>query len=672
MNDDLISVIVPVYNIKMHLNKCVDSIINQTYQNLEIILVDDGSTDGSGNVCDEYSLKDERIIVIHKEKNGLVSARRTGLSAAHGKYIGMIDGSDWVDPEMYYDMLEDFKRTSADFIEGGFSVEGQYEVNCNYDKREYELREKTRKSIVEDWLMHGENFSDNHILRSTIWGKLYKSDLIKTNYCNIPLTMSTGEDWLFFLYILNASNKVYVSHNCYYHHNRKGDSLTANISAAYISKISHLNAEVYSVINNLYPYIDRTILDEWFLNRYHDLDKLIEKKNGLESIKYVPESMDGLLDKRIIIYGAGRVGRDVYKCISLYQRCTIVAWVDKNYQEYDYPFCEIKPPKTIKTLDYDLVLIAVLNKKTIESIKQELIECGVPRKKILCDFYKSISDHISVKKSGYNVVNILGGLGNQMFQYAFYRALESKNAATRGFVGGFKGYKRPFVLTDIFPNLKLNIDLNDDYHSYAYANTCHTLYVEKGPAEYDSSVFGMRDVSFTGYWQTEKYFKDIEETIREDFEFSVQDKELSDYSSKVKKNAHSVSVHIRRGDYLESPDIYCGICSIDYYKRAIKYINNRIDNPTYYFFSDDMKWVENNFSDVQKAVFVSKQSFSNYHDWYDMYLMSCCDHNIIANSSFSWWGAWLNSNPNKIVIAPQNWQNGVESPDICPSDWIRM
>ena len=115
----LISVIVPIYNVAPYLHECIDSIINQTYKNIEVILVDDGSTDNSGKICDEYAKKDRRMVVIHQENQGVNLARTNGLNIAKGDYIGYVDGDDWIEPEMYEHLLNKILETDADFIDSG-------------------------------------------------------------------------------------------------------------------------------------------------------------------------------------------------------------------------------------------------------------------------------------------------------------------------------------------------------------------------------------------------------------------------------------------------------------------------------------------------------------------------------------------------------------------------
>ena len=128
-------------------------------------------------------------------------------------------------------------------------------------------------------------------------------------------------------------------------------------------------------------------------------------------------------------------------------------------------------------------------------------------------------------------------------------------------------------------------------------------------------------------------------------------------------------MHIRRGDYLELPQV--NICTRDYYMQAMQKMKALRKETKFIVFSDDKEWIENNF-DMQDMVICTANLFDKYEDWYDMYLMSCCNGNIIANSSFSWWGAWLNQNKDKIVIAPSVWNTKRNTPDVWCEDWIKQ
>ncbi|HIP25044.1 MAG TPA: alpha-1,2-fucosyltransferase, partial [Archaeoglobus profundus] len=170
-----------------------------------------------------------------------------------------------------------------------------------------------------------------------------------------------------------------------------------------------------------------------------------------------------------------------------------------------------------------------------------------------------------------------------------------------------------------------------------------------------------------GYWQTEKYFSDIRTDILKDFTVKEKNTEIVDNYLKQINNSNSVSIHVRRGDYLNHPDI--GVLDISYYKNAIEYIYNKVENPTFYIFSNDISWCEKNLDFIDDKIIINNTK----SEIEDISLMKNCKYNIIANSSFSWWSAWLNINPSKIIIAPKIWM--VKNPNNCkwvPDSWIEL
>ena len=174
-----------------------------------------------------------------------------------------------------------------------------------------------------------------------------------------------------------------------------------------------------------------------------------------------------------------------------------------------------------------------------------------------------------------------------------------------------------------------------------------------------------------GYWQSEKYFKNIKDEIIKSFT------PIHDISEKAKQyikeieNSNSVSLHVRRGDYVDNT-MFKGsgltITEMPYYKDAIEFINSKVENPKFFIFSDDIAWCKENFEFLEDKTFIddTKSAID------DMVLMSRCEHNIIANSTFSWWGAWLNRNKNKIVIAPKVWYKTNHELHLAPKEWIKL
>jgi len=198
------------------------------------------------------------------------------------------------------------------------------------------------------------------------------------------------------------------------------------------------------------------------------------------------------------------------------------------------------------------------------------------------------------------------------------------------------------------------------------------FFIEDGLTFNKAVEFLPSDCYLSGYWQSENYFKDIKEIIRKDFKFRQK---LTDQNLMIAKqilSSNSVSLHIRRGDYITNADSVHSNCTVDYYTRAMDYFDSKLSNPIYFIFSDDIEWVKKNLKIRNEHKFINHNKGLNSHN--DMHLMSLCRHNIIANSSFSWWGAWLNSNREKIVVAPEKWfkYDELSARDIIPSSWVTI
>ena len=295
-------------------------------------------------------------------------------------------------------------------------------------------------------------------------------------------------------------------------------------------------------------------------------------------------------------------------------------------------------------------------------------------------FQKSSSVH---EKNDGIVLEFKGGLGNQMFQYVFYTKLKYEGKKVRCALIRDSREGVPFEL-DIFPNIQYDEEQYDDFKMRLQRSVNRSLFrkvynkifpltadfvFEDERKDYDDKLFKCDNCVICGYFQSLRYFENIEEQIKKTFVFPEGEEKLSDLANRLKSEQY-VSVHIRRGDYLKYPKLYGGICEKQYYDAAIDYFRSKnIDR--FIFFSDDMDWVKSNFS-IEESIFFDSSDFEDYHDWYDMYLMCLCSHNIIANSTFSWWGAWLNDNKDKIVVAPQKWINTIRNKDFCPNEWVRL
>ena len=284
------------------------------------------------------------------------------------------------------------------------------------------------------------------------------------------------------------------------------------------------------------------------------------------------------------------------------------------------------------------------------------------------------------------ISRISGGLGNQMFQYAIARSMAVKNNDVFKLDISFypKQTLRKYELNCFKINekiaiekecvllrgkegllfkivKKLNLPLN---HPISYIK-------EKENATFCEEVFNTKgNIYLDGFWQNAQYFQGIREELIKDFtpttDVSI---EASNYLNDIKKST-SISLHVRRGDYIANSNAHSvhGVCDLEYYKKAINYIVNTVTNPIFYIFSDDITWCKKKFDFVDNKIFVD--TTKNAID--DLELMKNCKHNIIANSTFSWWGAWLNENSYKIVIAPSVWWIAKGDKNIALSDWIKI
>jgi hypothetical protein len=202
-----------------------------------------------------------------------------------------------------------------------------------------------------------------------------------------------------------------------------------------------------------------------------------------------------------------------------------------------------------------------------------------------------------------------------------------------------------------------------------------SVYREKG-LEFDPAMLSIGAGTYLdGYWQCERYFKDLAERIREDFKILTAPNEANAMMLQQILETEAVSVHIRRGDYVSNPETNAvhGTCDLDYYVRAAELMKSRVGRPLRFFvFSDEPAWVRANLDLGAEMTFIEHNGPNA--DYEDMRLMSACKHHIIANSSFSWWGAWLNPSPNKLVVAPKRWfrTNNLSDRDLVPTDWIRV
>lgn len=223
--NDLISVIVPVYKVEQYLNDCICSLVNQSYKNLEIILVNDGSPDNCPIMCDNWAKKDNRIKVIHKKNGGLSSARNAGLDVANGDYFTFVDSDDWISPSMYEDMLKIFKKNDVDVVAG--------KINCYFEKTgiiKPFMENSDNYKITQDIIINKEKYQKltlSKVLESASWNKLYKASLFRN------LRFKENRYYEDYLYIYNISKRmehIYYIAKPYYYYRIRDNSICTSLS----------------------------------------------------------------------------------------------------------------------------------------------------------------------------------------------------------------------------------------------------------------------------------------------------------------------------------------------------------------------------------------------------------------------------------------------------------
>lgn len=285
------------------------------------------------------------------------------------------------------------------------------------------------------------------------------------------------------------------------------------------------------------------------------------------------------------------------------------------------------------------------------------------------------------------IVQVVGGLGNQMFQYAYAKGLKAKGFSVKLDITVFEHYKLHGGYQLGKYNIDIDIATNSEIQRNNKYNFCSKLLyflninaahrVKEKRLLFQRRLLQPNNHNYIeGYFQCEKYFLSIREDIIESFKINSI---LSDYTQEIEKKISkaktSCSLHVRRGDYISDKDAQKthGTCTLAYYAKALDQINQQNKEVEYFIFSDDIAWVKENLK-VDNAFYIESKEERVPHE--DIYLMSLCTHNIIANSSFSWWGAWLNNNENKIVLAPLRWfaneKMFLQSKDIVSSSWIKL
>lgn len=375
--EPLLSVIVPIYNTKPYLDRCIESILNQTYKKLDVILVDDGSTDGSGDVCDKYAVSDKRIRTLHKKNEGRTEARKAGVLLAKGDVVTFVDSDDWLEKDIYAQMMEVFVRTDCDFISAGivrdYDISGKTEIAYDhYPEGVYsELDAEIYPSMLWDY-----RANDYGILHNLVT-KLFKKKLLLPVLCGTDPGIFYGEDCLICCRYCLASESVYILHRAGYHYNIRPGS-TCRSSDPALAKNAYL---LYQGLKNEFveykePYILMRQLKRYMLEiEKHNLQMLFDiNLDALGQWKFDYDM--SIFDAKYILYGAGACGQALYRFLERNGKTkNLAAWVDKYPEgKAERCLCEIVGINDIHNYQFEFFIIAVKENILLEAIRKDLME----------------------------------------------------------------------------------------------------------------------------------------------------------------------------------------------------------------------------------------------------------------------------------------------------------
>lgn len=366
-----LGVVVPVYNAGAYLEQCVTSIINQTYDNLEIVLVDDGSTDNSGSICDEYAKRDKRIHVIHQDNQGMPRARYVGLRKLKTEYATFVDADDWIKRDAYEKMAkymeEEIEVISFSQIQY-YSESYEYISRSHFPKGKYNAQ-TIRQKIFPSLIFNIENMEGG--FNPSLCNAIIKTELLMEQITSVcSLSINYGEDMAtMFPLLIHVKSMIITDEVLYYYRQRKFNEI-----AEYM-----IDKDYYKKLFLFYEYMKKKFegqeelikqLDFFYANSA--VEYLKKYKQKISTNQYLFPFNKIAINQKIILYGAGAVGQSYYKQLKQLNYGEIVAWVDKNSDMYsELGVGKIESIKDIP--EYDYIVIAVKHFDVADLIRQDLI-----------------------------------------------------------------------------------------------------------------------------------------------------------------------------------------------------------------------------------------------------------------------------------------------------------
>ena len=376
----VVSVIVPVYNREKYLESCLDSILKQTCQNFEIIVVDDGSTDASGTIMDAYAECHKNIRVIHKENAGVTLARLAGIQITQSEYISFVDSDDWLEEDFLSSLSKDIRKYDADLVASGCIIEkgGISKIQQNkilpglYEGSSLETTFYAKMLCYETFFEFG--------IQPYLWNKIYKKALLLDCFAGLDPTIYDGEDAaVLFPYLLKVK-RVVVKEYAKYHYRIHPECVTSVKKADFYENAAklylHLNQKFKQTkfYNILLPQLDQYLC---MMIKIGNPDALIKTEKKIFPFDKIRKG------SKIVLYGAGHIGKLYFYQISQLNYCEVIAWVDRGKSGEMICETQIVTMEEALQLEYDFVVIALTDAVVVEQVKKDLIGNGVLEKQVI-------------------------------------------------------------------------------------------------------------------------------------------------------------------------------------------------------------------------------------------------------------------------------------------------
>ncbi len=379
-----IGIVVTVFNKERFIGKCLKSILHQTLNEIEVIVVDDGSTDASGKICDMIAARDSRMTVIHQSNQGISKARLNGVKRISSDYVTFVDGDDWIDERAYERIVNLDLFGQVDLIACGIiryyaDCEMNNEINI-FDGGIYESQDFENKIIPN---LFWDTEKNVYGLDPSLCTKVFQKKRLEKSLENLQkLNIHYGEDIAVLYPLVLESKSIAVLDACYYYHRMRKNNMVApyivdNMYYAKLYKLYEYLLEIFKVSRYSNQLIRQ--LDYFYMYSIR-LKKLFYKDLAFEELYMFP--FDKIIKgSKIVLYGAGQVGQTFYKQLQKLDYCKVIGWVDMDYSIYDNEL--IKGIDCIKNMRFDYILIAISASDVCMKVQDSLVRMGVGISKII-------------------------------------------------------------------------------------------------------------------------------------------------------------------------------------------------------------------------------------------------------------------------------------------------